>query len=397
MRTIGVVTAARSEYGLIRPLLRLIEDDPDLRLHLMVGGTHLSPQFGMTISEIEADGFEIQERIESIQQGDTPEDIAKAIGIGALGWAEVYARSQLDILVVLGDRFEMYAAALASVPFRIPLAHIHGGEVTEGALDDIWRHSITKMAHVHFVSTAEYGHRVRQLGEEDWRINVVGALSLDNARTVELLSREEIDRRFDVSLPERFLLVTFHSVTTEYEKAGPQCGELLAALDDIGLPVLFTMPNADSGSMVIREMIREFVSTNAKAKAVENLGTQGYLSVMNLALAMVGNSSSGIVEAAPFKLPVVNIGTRQKGRVLSANIINSDYGRAEIARAIGQATSEAFGDTLCTLKSPYGDGHAAERIVKVLKEIKLDQRLLTKAFQDLPGRVSTRNGSDGIT
>jgi UDP-hydrolysing UDP-N-acetyl-D-glucosamine 2-epimerase len=397
MRTIGVVTTARSEYGLIRPLLRLIEDDPDLRLHLMVGGTHLSPQFGMTISEIEADGFEIQERIESIQQGDTPEDIAKAIGIGALGWAEVYARSQLDILVVLGDRFEMYAAALASVPFRIPLAHIHGGEVTEGALDDIWRHSITKMAHVHFVSTAEYGHRVRQLGEEDWRINVVGALSLDNARTVELLSREEIDRRFDVSLPERFLLVTFHSVTTEYEKAGPQCGELLAALDDIGLPVLFTMPNADSGGMVIREMIREFVSTNPKAKAVENLGTQGYLSVMNLALAMVGNSSSGVVEAAPFKLPVVNIGTRQKGRVLSANIINSDYGRAEIARAIGQATSEAFGDTLCTLKSPYGDGHAAERIVKVLKEIKLDQRLLTKAFQDLPGRVSTRSGSDGIT
>ena len=385
MRTIGVVTTARSEYGLIRPLLRLIESDSDLHLQLMVGGTHLSPQFGMTISEIEADGFEIAERIESIGSSDTPEDIAKAIGVGVTGFAEVYARSRPDVLVVLGDRFEMYAAALASVPFCIPLAHIHGGEVTEGALDDIWRHSITKMAHLHFVSTAEYGERVRQLGEEVWRVNVVGALSLDNARTVELLSRAEIERRFDISLPEEFLLVTFHSVTTEYEKAGSQCSELLAALREIDLPVLFTMPNADSGGHVIRQMIREFVSANSKAHAVENLGTQGYLSVMALASAMVGNSSSGIVEAAPYKLPVVNIGTRQKGRVLSANIINSDYGRGEIATAVRRATSAAFRDTLSDLRNPYGDGHTAERIVKVLKEANLDQRLLIKAFQDLPG------------
>jgi UDP-hydrolysing UDP-N-acetyl-D-glucosamine 2-epimerase len=240
------------------------------------------------------------------------------------------------------------------------------------------------MAHLHFVSTVEYGERVRQLGEEDWRINVVGALSLDNARTVELLTRAEIERRFDISLPQEFLLVTFHSVTTEYEKAGSQCGELLAALREIDLPVLFTMPNADSGGNVIRQMIREFVSANSKAQAVENLGTQGYLSVMALASAMVGNSSSGIVEAAPYKLPVVNIGTRQKGRVLSANLINSDCSRGEIATAIRRATSGAFRDTLSDLRSPYGDGHTAERIVKVLKETNLDQRLLTKAFQDLP-------------
>jgi len=395
MRTIGVVTTARSEYGLIRPLLRLIADDPDLNLHLMVGGMHLSPQFGMTVSEIEADSFAIKEKIESLESSDAPEDVAKAIGKGAIGFAAAYARFQPDMLVVLGDRFEMYAAALASVPFRIPLAHIHGGEVTEGALDDIWRHSITKMAHLHFVSTETYGRRVRQLGEEDWRINVVGALSLDNARTVELLTRAEIERRFEITLPEKFLLVTFHSVTTEYEKAGEQCGELLAALNEIGLPVLFTMPNADSGGSIIREMIRDFVSTNGQAQAVENLGTEGYLSVMSLAAAMVGNSSSGIVEAAPFKLPVVNIGTRQKGRVLSANIINSGCGRAEIAGAISESVSDAFRDSLSKLESPYGDGHAAERIVKVLKETKLDQRLLIKAFQDLP-RASTRSGSDGI-
>jgi GDP/UDP-N,N'-diacetylbacillosamine 2-epimerase (hydrolysing) len=388
MRTIGVVTTARSDYGLIRPLLRLIQDDPDLRLLLMVGGMHLSPQFGMTVNEIEADGFQVQEKIESILATDTPEDISRSIGIGVIGFAEAYARSRPDILVVLGDRFEMYAAALASVPFRIPLAHLHGGEVTEGAIDDVWRHSITKMAHLHFVSTETYGERVRQLGEEDWRIDVVGALGLDNARTVKLWPREELMSRFDVSLPEQFLLVTFHSVTTEYEKAGWHCSELLAALAETDLAVLFTMPNADSGGNVIRQMIREFVSANPKAQAVENFGAQGYLSVMALASAMVGNSSSGILEAAPFKLPVVNIGTRQKGRVLSANIINCGHDRADVAKAITCATSQAFRASLADLKSPYGDGHAAERIVKVLKEVKLDQRLLTKAFQD----VTTRRG-----
>jgi len=384
MRTIGVVTTARSDYGLIRPLLWLIEHDPDLHLHLMVGGMHLSPQHGMTVAEIEADGFEISERIESLRSTDSPEDVAKAIGAGVIGFADAYARSRPDLLVVLGDRFEMYAAALASVPLRIPLVHIHGGEVTEGALDDIWRHSITKMAHFHFVSTAAYAARVRQLGEEDWRVHVVGALSLDNARTVELLSRAELERRFNIVLAEQFLLVTFHSVTTEHEQAASQCRELLAALKEIDLPVLLTMPNADSGGNVIRQMLYEFVSENPRAQAVENLGTQGYLSVMALAAAMVGNSSSGIVEAAPFMLPVVNIGTRQKGRVLSANIINSGYDRSEIVKAFGRAASDAFRSTLSVLKSPYGDGHAAERIVKVLKETSLDQRLLIKSFQDLP-------------
>jgi UDP-hydrolysing UDP-N-acetyl-D-glucosamine 2-epimerase len=201
-----------------------------------------------------------------------------------------------------------------------------------------------------------------------------------------LLPRPEFERRFGISLAEKFLLVTFHSVTTEYESAGAQCSELLAALDDSALPVLFTMPNADSGGNVIREMIRDFVGLNSKAQAVENLGTQGYLSAMSLAAAMVGNSSSGMVEAAPFKLPVVNIGTRQKGRVLSKNIINCGYNRAEIAGAIRRAVSDEFRDTLRNLESPYGDGHAAERIVKVLQDIKLDQRLIVKPFQDLQCR-----------
>src|SRR5437763_4585093 len=212
MRTIGVVTTARSDYGLFRPLLHLIKDDPDLDLHLMVSGMHLSPHFGMTLEEVESDGFSVHEKIDSILATDTPAGVSKSIGIGVIGFAQAYSRFRPDILVVLGDRFEMYAAALASVPFRIPLAHIHGGEVTEGAIDDIWRHSLTKMSHIHFVSAEAYGERVRQLGEEEWRIHLVGALSLDNARSVELWTSEELTRRFNIRLASNFLLVTFHSV-----------------------------------------------------------------------------------------------------------------------------------------------------------------------------------------
>lgn len=384
MRTIGVVTTARSDYGLYRPLLNLIKDDPDLRLHLIVSGMHLSPQFGSTVTDIEADGFVVNERVESLLDADTPEGMSKSIGFGVTGFAQAYSRYRPDVLVVSGDRFEMFAAAVAAVPFRIPMAHIHGGEVTEGALDDVWRHCLTKMSHLHFVSTEEYGARVRQLGEEQWRIHVSGALSLDNVRQIKLVSREELARRFEISIPKRFLLVTFHSVTTEYEDAGWQCGELSAALSESGFPVLFTMPNADPGGSVIRRMIHEYLLSHSDAQAVENLGTESYLSAMSLASAMVGNSSSGIVEAAPFKLPVVNIGTRQKGRTSSANIINSGYDRAEIVKAIQRATSESFRSELVGLVSPYGDGQAAGRIIKVLKETELDHRLLTKSFQDFP-------------
>ncbi|HBB97301.1 MAG TPA: UDP-N-acetylglucosamine 2-epimerase (hydrolyzing) [Blastocatellia bacterium] len=382
MRTIGVITTARSDYGIYRPLLSLIKNDPDLRLHLMVSGMHLSPQFGSTVTEIEADGFVVDERIESILTADTPEGMAGSIGLGVTGFALAYSKHRPDVLVVLGDRFEMFAAALAAVPFRIPLAHIHGGEVTEGALDDVWRHCLTKMSHLHFVSTAAYGARVRQLGEEQWRIHVSGALSLDNVRVVKLVSREELAQRFKISIPERFVLVTFHSVTTEYENTGWQCGELLAALSQTDFPVLFTMPNADPGGSVIRRMIQEYLHNHSNAQAVENLGTEGYFSAMSLASAMVGNSSSGIVEAAPFKLPVVNVGTRQKGRILSANIINTTYQRDEISKAITQATADSFRENLADLISPYGDGHAAERIVRVLRETNLDAKLLSKSFQD---------------
>ena len=383
MRTIGVVTVARSDYGIYLPLLRRIQQDPDLSLRLIVSGMHLSPEFGLTVKAIEDDGFEIEERVEMLLSSDTPEGIAKSMGLGTIGFAQVYAHFRPDILVVLGDRFEMHAAAVAALPFKIPVAHIHGGELTQGAIDDALRHSMTKLSHLHFVSTQEYAQRVKQLGEEPWRVVVCGALSLDNLHSISLLNRQEFVHRFGITLPENFLLVTFHPVTLEYEQTEWQVGELLAALGTCGLPVLFTMPNADTGGRVIRRLIEGFLSNYPDSQVIENLGTQGYFSAMALATAMVGNSSSGIVEAASFNLPVVNVGTRQQGRIRGKNVIDVGYTRAEILAGIRKTTSPEFRASLSDLANPYGKGHAAEQIADKLKTVKLNDKFLQKHFYEM--------------
>ena len=378
-----MVTVGRSDYGIYLPLLRRIHQDPDLRLHLIVSGMHLSPEFGLTVKAIEDNGFEIDERVEMLLSSDTPEGIAKSMGLGMIGFAQVYARFRPDILVVLGDRFEMHAATVAALPFKIPLAHIHGGELAEGAIDDALRHSMTKLSHLHFVSTETYARRVIQMGEEPWRVVACGALSLDNLPTTCLLSREEFADRFSMTLPEKFLLVTYHPVTLEYEQTERQVRELLTALDTVGLPVLFTMPNADTGGRIIRRFIEEFLSEHPDSKESENLGTQGYFSAMALATAMIGNSSSGIIEAASFSLPVVNAGNRQRGRIRGKNVIDVGYTRAEILAGIKQATSSGFRASFSDLVNPYGNGHATERIVDRLKRVKLDDRLLQKYFYEI--------------
>jgi len=382
VRTIGVVTVGRSDYGVYLPLLRRIQENPGLKLHLLVSGMHLSPEFGLTVKAIEDDGFEINERVEMLLSSDTPEGIAKSMGLGTIGFAQAYARFHPDILVVLGDRFEMHAAAVVALPFNIPVAHIHGGELTQGAMDDALRHSMTKLSHLHFVSADVYAKRVIQLGEEPWRVATCGALSLDNIRTIRLLNRKELADQFDITLPEKFLLVTYHPVTLEYEQTETQVRELLAALNKVGLPVLFTMPNADTGGRVIREMIGVFISDHPDSRAVENLGSQGYFSAMALATTMVGNSSSGIIEAASFSLPVVNVGNRQRGRIRGKNIIDVDCTHAEILAGVKKAMSLEFRTSFRDLVSPYGNGHAAERIVDRLKEVKLNDRLLKKHFYE---------------
>jgi UDP-hydrolysing UDP-N-acetyl-D-glucosamine 2-epimerase len=355
-----------------------------LQLHLIVSGMHLSPEFGLTVKAIETDGFEIGERVEMLLSSDSPEGIAKSIGLGTICFAQVYARYRPDILLVLGDRFEMYAAVLAALPFKVPVAHVHGGEITQGAIDDALRHSITKLSHLHFVATQAYARRVAQLGEEPWRITVSGAPSLDNLHTVRLLTLEELGARYGLRLQPSPLLVTFHPVTLEYERTEWQARELLAALDDSLMQAIFTMPNADTGGRIIQRMITEYVRERPSSACImDNLGTQGYFSLMAAAAAMVGNSSSGIIEAPSFGLPVVNIGTRQQGRVRAANVIDVGYERAVILDGIRKAVQPEFRDGLRQMKNPYGCGRASDIIVERLKSVPLDKRLVMKRFYDL--------------
>jgi UDP-N-acetylglucosamine 2-epimerase (non-hydrolysing)/GDP/UDP-N,N'-diacetylbacillosamine 2-epimerase (hydrolysing) len=390
VRTIGVVTVARSDYGIFQPLLRRLEADPGLRLVLFVGGMHLSPEFGLTVQSIQDDGFEIAAKVEMLLSSDTPEGVAKSIGLGVIGFAQAYSQRPPDILVVLGDRFEMMAAALAALPFKIPVAHLHGGEVTRGAMDEALRHSITKLSHLHFVATEEYAQRVAQLGEEAWRITVSGAPSLDNLGAFPLLSPEELKVRFGLQFDRKPLLVTFHPVTLEYEKTPWHLTELLAALEEANMPVVFTIPNADAGGRGIMQQLNSFVATHLNAQLVDNLGTEGYFSLMTIASAMVGNSSSGIIEAASFKLPVVNIGSRQEGRTRAGNVIDVGYERTEILRGIKRAVSETFRETLRNLVNPYGCGQASDCIVERLREIELNQDLVMKRFHDMSSAIPAK-------
>lgn len=384
MRIIGVVTVARSDYGIYLPILKRIRQDSDLRLYLIVAGMHLSPEFGFTVEAIQTDGFEINDRVEMLLSSDTPEGAAKSMGLGTIGFSQVFARVDLDFLVVLGDRFEMHAAAIAALPFKLPVAHIHGGEITLGAIDDALRHSITKLSHLHFVSTQEYAQRVMQMGEQPWRVILSGAPSLDNLNSLELLSRHELEDEFNLELSDQpFLLVTYHPVTLAHERQESHVNELMAALDQCGLPVIFTMTNADPGHKEIQAAIENYLAKHPSAQLVANLGTQGYFSMMALATAMVGNSSSGIIEAASFKLPVVNIGDRQAGRVRPPNVIDVKSDREHIIRGIQKATDKRFREGLKGIKNPYGAGEASRIIVNSLKHMKIDDELLVKRFFDV--------------
>ena len=382
MRTIAVVTVGRSDFGIYLPVLRRIAADKSLKLRLIVAGMHLSPAFGETVKAIEAAGFEAADRVDMLLASDSPEAIAKSMGLGTIGFAQAYSRNKPDLLLVLGDRFEMHAAVVAAVPFKIPVAHIHGGELTFGAMDDSFRHSITKMSHLHFVSTDVYARRIEKMGEEPWRVTVSGAPGLDNLRNLRRLDRASFARRFGIRLPKNFLLVTYHPVTLENEDPARRFRTLLSALESAGQAALFTMANADTGGHAINQMIRDHVATHRSAQFVNNLGTQGYFSAMALATAMVGNSSSGIIEAASFKLPVVNIGNRQAGRVRGANVIDTGSSAPEILRGIRQACSPAFRRSLSNLVNPYGDGRAAERIVNRLKTQDLRGNLIVKTFYE---------------
>jgi UDP-hydrolysing UDP-N-acetyl-D-glucosamine 2-epimerase len=386
-RSIGVVSVARSDFGIYRSLLRAIAGDPELELRLYASGTHLAPEFGETVREIEAAGYTVAERVPIFVGDDSPAGVAASIARGVAGFAEIFGRSAPDLLVVLGDRFDMFAAALASVPFNIPLAHIHGGEVTEGAIDDSLRHAITKLAHLHFVAAEPFAARLRQLGEEAWRIQVVGAPALDGLEEMKLLSKAELEKRFGLELSEPPLLVTFHPVTRQPGHTAAQTAEFLQALEESRLPIVFTAPNADAHGRSVRQAIEAFIGRQPRARLVENFGQPAYFSMLAQARAMVGNSSSGIVEAASFHLPVVNIGDRQKGRAHGFNVIDCPCVATEIASAIAEAASRSFRREIADRPNPYRplERDAAPVILEKLRTVPLVERLLMKRFVDAPG------------
>jgi UDP-hydrolysing UDP-N-acetyl-D-glucosamine 2-epimerase len=382
VRTIGVVTVARSDYGIYRPVLRQLERRNGVRVQLHVGGMHLLERFGSTVSEIEEDGYTIADRLDFLGPGDSALDVAEAIGRGVVQFAGAFERSRPDILLLLGDRFEMFAAGVAALPLALPLAHIHGGESTEGLIDEAIRHSLTKLSHVHFAATETYARRIVQLGEEPWRVHLTGAPALDALTDFAPLSEADLAAQ-GVRLRGPTLLVTYHPVTLASEQTGEQFAALLEAVDDSGLDAVFTFPNADPSHGEIVSRLESLAEHDGRFTLIRNLGAGAYFTLMSQAVAMVGNSSSGIIEAASFRLPVVDVGMRQRGRVRPENVINADADRESIRAAIERAVSDEFRRGLDGLSNPYGDGRAGERIAEVLSTVPLDERLLVKRFNDL--------------
>lgn len=383
-RKVCVFTGTRAEYGLLRPLIELIRDEAELELQLLVSGMHLSPEFGLTASEIEKDGFKIDERVEMLLSSDSPVGICKSMGLGMIGFSEALNRLNPDLLVILGDRFEGFAAASAAMICRIPIAHLHGGEATYGLIDEPIRHSITKMSLLHFTSTDEYRNRVVQLGENPKRVFNVGAIGLENIKKLKLVDRPELDRTIGFDLGQKSILVTYHPVTLEEDTARQQMQSLLAALDYFAdLRIIFTKGNADTGGRVINSMIDSYVEQNRnRSVAFTSMGQLLYLSAMNQVKAVVGNSSSGIIEAPGFKIPTVNIGDRQKGRVMAESVLSCGCSESEIREAVSQALSEDFQRLSANVSNPYEKEDTALVIKDIIKEFDLTGQL-KKEFYDV--------------
>jgi GDP/UDP-N,N'-diacetylbacillosamine 2-epimerase (hydrolysing) len=383
-RTICIITGTRAEYGLLYWLMKEIQEDADLKLQIIVTGMHLSPEFGLTYRQIEDDGFKIDKKIEMLLSSDTSVGISKSMGLGMISFSEAYADLKPDIVVLLGDRFEIFSAAATAMIARIPIAHLHGGETTEGAFDEAIRHSITKMSHLHFTAAEEYRRRVIQLGESYDRVFNVSGLGIDNVKKLKFMSREEFEDSIDFKFGPKNLMITFHPVTLENATAREQFQNLLDALDELNSTrFIFTKPNADTEGRIIIKMIDDYVFRNShKAIAFVSLGQLRYLSAMQFVDGVVGNSSSGLAEAPTFQIGTINIGHRQRGRIKADSVIDCKATKDSILAAIRKLYSKEFQDKLRNVKNPYGEGGAAEKIKKVLKEKDLTD-ILKKQFYDI--------------
>ena len=393
MRKIGAVTTSRSDYSSLMPVMRIIDADPDLRLLLFVGGNHLSPKFGLTVKEIEADGFAITDRIDTQNDSDTPQDISKAMGRGVTSFTDSLVEHRPDIIVIVGDRFELLSVVCAALPLGIPVAHISGGDLTVGAIDNQVRHAITKMSHLHFPDMPVHGDRLIQMGEEPHRVTVTGDPALDLVRQMNYLDRTQLGKALGLALESPLILVSFHPTTLGSGNVADEADNLLKALARVTGTLVFSYPNADSHNQIIVSRMKDFVGSRPGSGLFFNLGQRQYYSLMAIADLIVGNSSSAIFEAPSFHLPAVNIGDRQGGRLRERNVIDVCLAADEILLGIQQGLEPSFRDSLQDLRNPYGDGEAAPRIVQVLKTVELGPQLLRKSFVDFS--VATREAAVG--
>jgi GDP/UDP-N,N'-diacetylbacillosamine 2-epimerase (hydrolysing) len=384
-RKICVVTGTRAEFGLLRWLMQELKQQPELELQVVATGMHLSPEFGSTYREIEEAGFTIHARVEMLLSADTTTAVTKSMGLGVIGFADAYERLQPDVIVVLGDRFEIFAAASAALIAGIPIAHIHGGETTEGAFDEAIRHSITKMSHLHFVAAKEYRQRVIQLGEQPERVFNVGGMGIDAIKRIKLLEREELEQSLGFRFDKKNLLITFHPVTLESgARSSEQMIELLKALGELeDTRLIFTMPNADTGGRELSALVQDFVNNHDNACVFTSLGQLRYFSCLAQIDGVVGNSSSGLLEAPAFSIGTVNIGDRQKGRLQATSIIDCEPSRQSIFSALERVYSPTFQQALKAASNPYGRGGASEKVAKILADYPLDN-IQKKQFYNLP-------------
>ena len=386
MKRIGIMTGTRAEYGLLKSLMQEINKDNDLELYLIVSGMHLSPEFGMTYKEIEEDGFEINAKVEMLLSSDSPAGISKSIGLGVIGFADEFQRADLDMLILLGDRYEALSAAICALVMRVPIAHLHGGELTEGAIDEGIRHSITKMSYLHFTSTEQYRNRVIQLGENPERVFYVGALGVENIKKINLMTKEELEKSIHFEIDENTVVVTYHPVTLENNTVEEQFLNLLKVLDrNPKIRMIFTKANADTNGRIVNELIDKYAAQNSeRACAFMSLGQKRYLSALKYCRIVIGNSSSGIIEAPSFGKPIINIGDRQKGRICADSVINCGYTQQEIQQAMETALTKEFENKASNCRNPYEKENTAANIISVIKDYLLNDKIkLKKGFYDI--------------
>lgn len=384
MRKVCVVTGSRAEYGLLSSLMAAIKTDPDMLLQVIATNMHLSPEFGLTYTEIEADGFHLDKKVQMLLSSDTANATTKSVGLATIGFADAYEDLKPDIIVVLGDRYEILAAVTAALFYKIPVAHLHGGEITEGAYDDSMRHAITKMSHLHFTSTEEYRKRVMQLGEQPERVFNVGAIGVENIKKTPLMSKEELENSLNFSLGDKSLLITYHPVTLEKDTAEQQTKNLLKALEGLEeYKIIFTYPNSDTGGLIIINLINQFVEEHKeRAIAFISLGKVRYFSALQYVSAVIGNSSSGVIEVPCFGIPTLDIGDRQKGRISAESVVHCGTTREEIEEGLNMIFSKQIMEISKQKKNPYYKVGTVEAILRILKTNQLDN-LIQKSFYNL--------------